>query len=311
MKNTIKLTIGAIAAVSVLSFGTGNALAGIAMPEVLPGTYNVPVSAADLALRDTFFGAGNNANGIYMNGYYDPTVITTTGTTAIDVTFVSEGAGYESTLGYYTYSPGAFAGLTHGAIDIDGQNGVSLQELIFSGAVSDIGFVFPNASSGYGQPLSTGDTYSLGGGTIFPAGTQIGLFLIQDGWDDLSNQVNGVFNSDGDYQTFYSTDFLNPENAPSNTIATDSSNVDSRHVGMLFTDSSQTKILVGFEDLNRIDRFENPLFVPTDEDFNDVVFIVSGDVSSTQIPVAPIPLAGSAIGTLFLMGAGMGLRRRK
>jgi hypothetical protein len=75
------------------------------------------------------------------------------------VTFISEGAGYENSLGYYTYNKA----------DGPGKN-------------SDLklNVLFPHISS---SVLSKGDMLQVGTGT-FPAGTVIGFFLVIRGWED-------------------------------------------------------------------------------------------------------------------------------
>jgi len=97
------------------------------------------------------------------------------------VVFVSEGAGYKNTLGYYKYDlskpPSSPAGIDSAMI------------------------IFPNVSaSGSGGGLNTGNKVYLG---QFPGGTGIGFFLKSDAF--RNGQVgNG-------YYTYYSDPAFNPE----------------------------------------------------------------------------------------------------
>ena len=93
------------------------------------------------------------------------------------VTFVSEGAGYRNSLGYYTYTLG--------------QEPDSAEEL-------DHLIVFPNSSMvGSGGGLVPGDRVYLG---TFPANTVIGWFLVANGWNGLeTTQGRGVYYSIPDF----------------------------------------------------------------------------------------------------------------
>ena len=93
------------------------------------------------------------------------------------VTFVSEGAGYRNSLGYYTYTLG--------------QEPDSIEEL-------DHLIVFPNSSMvGSGGGLVPGDRVYLG---TFPANTVIGWFLVANGWNGLeTTQGRGVYYSIPDF----------------------------------------------------------------------------------------------------------------
>lgn len=74
------------------------------------------------------------------------------------LTFISEGAGYSNTFGYYSYP--------------ESNPPNSISDL-------DLKVVFPNVSD---KILNQGDMLRLGSGT-FPAGTVIGFFLVFQGWD--------------------------------------------------------------------------------------------------------------------------------
>jgi len=96
------------------------------------------------------------------------------------ITFVSEGAGYRNSIGYYTYDAAA---PPTSASQIKAHN-----------------IIFPNASlSGSGGSLPSGAKVLLG---RFPAGTGIGWFIVADGW--TGSFVTG--------QTiYYSEPAFNPE----------------------------------------------------------------------------------------------------
>ena len=103
---------------------------------------------------------------------------------------------------------------------------------------------------------------------------------------------------------YFSVDFLNPE-AGANANFYETPDI-SRHTAMMFHDTGQDDIMVGFEDLNRQG--------PSDEDFNDAVFIVRSDPfealadNCLDIATAPSPALGLGGG---LVVAGAFFRRRK
>lgn len=119
-----------------------------------------------------------NAQYLDLNNEYD---FKLTAYSDVWVVFVSEGAGYKNTLGYYKYN---------------------LNNPPTSPAQIDSGFiVFPNVSfQGSGGQLQTGNQVYLG---RFPANTGIGFFLIANGF---SNGQVGMGN--GVYYTNYN---FNPE----------------------------------------------------------------------------------------------------
>jgi hypothetical protein len=81
------------------------------------------------------------------------------------LTFVSEGTGYQNSLGYYVYN----------------SNSIPL-----SASQIELNMLFPNVSN---QILKQGDKLQVGN-IVFPAGSVIGFFLIIDGWQ------NGVLQYD-------------------------------------------------------------------------------------------------------------------
>ena len=96
----------------------------------------------------------------------------------IYVTFVSEGAGYENTFGWYSYDANS---KPTKAADIK------------------LNVLFPTVSN---RVLNQGDMLKLGDAK-FPAGTVIGFFLIIRGWS------NGTVNYDR--ETFFTDFHLNPD----------------------------------------------------------------------------------------------------
>jgi len=81
------------------------------------------------------------------------------------LTFVSEGASFQNSLGYYVYNSNSIPSKTS-------QLGLNI--------------VFPNVSD---VILKQGDMIQVGN-TAFPAGTVIGFFLIRDGWQNGLIQFN-------------------------------------------------------------------------------------------------------------------------
>ncbi|QJD95795.1 LruC domain-containing protein [Mucilaginibacter robiniae] len=140
-----------------------------------------------------------------------------TATSDVWITFVSEGAGLVSSLGYYTYTTGNPPTST---ADID-----------------KITLIFPNASAvGSAGGLNSGDKVKLG---RFSAGTSIGFVLLQNSWSTTSGVITNTVK-------FYSDYALNPET----TTAT------KKHTVTLYDDVHKV-FLIGFEDLNRQTESDN------------------------------------------------------
>jgi|GEM_PF-775858 len=229
----------------------------------------------------------------FLNLAYDPN-ITLQEDAHIGVTFIDEGAGYKNSLGYFTFDDNTFAEMNFADIDTDSSGRVDIDEVQnLSGVTS--GMIFNNSSkSGAGGSLNAGDTvsltqsditpdgsggYTLSGGELFEGGTNIGFFLMQNAWQN--GEVQGWDNSNNPI-TFYSVDFLNPENDGTATI--DNAAEDSRHIAMMSSSEQPDQIILGFEDLVRPGG---------DNDFNDALFIVSGDPVTALF--AAIPTAQNVI----------------
>lgn len=149
-------------------------------------------------------------------------VINVTARSEVWITFVSEGAGFQNALGFYTYRTGSPPNSASGGT--------------LFGGIDKITYVFPNASStGSGGGLKSGDKVKLG---TFDAGTTIGFVLLQNAWTG-----NGV-NTSG--TKFYTQDEFNPE----------STSALRKHTVMLY-DAAHKLYLLGFEDQNRSGSSDN------------------------------------------------------
>lgn len=97
------------------------------------------------------------------------------------ITFVSEGAGYRNSIGFYTYPTNTPPS--------------SLSD------ITAIKFIFPNASlEGGNGSLYSGEKVKIGN---FNAGTTIGFVIFSNGWDDSKVDISN--------DAFFSNDYLNPE----------------------------------------------------------------------------------------------------
>ncbi|MHC5002651.1 MAG: DUF4114 domain-containing protein [Planctomycetota bacterium] len=258
-------------------------------PHAPAGIFSVPdcCSIDTSTVISTYLPEQQNVDAQYLDPGYNPNLVFGVDT-ALVVSFVDEGASYPNTLGSLLYPDGTFDGLTKADVDLDGDGNVSIDEVLSVDGVS-VGIVFQNAAKlGAGGPLLPRDSVLLGDGFVVPAGSRMAFFLIQDGWVG-----NGYIRSFGGHPeqrlVFYTIDFLNPEAGPSATLATDSSTNSSRHVAMLFSDDQYDSILMGFEDLHRLDPSRNVYGFPSDEDFNDTIFCLT--------PVEYAALAGTNIFT--------------
>jgi len=300
----------------------------MAVPAVARAADPVPTplhsTTVDKVILDTVARALPESTAVgaeFLNPDYNPNLYFTEDAQT-SVTFVSEGAGYRNSLGYFTFEQGSFDGLTHGDIDSNGSGIVSVQELSSVSGVTDMGIIFGNASgaggfAGSGGTLQTGDTFVLGGGslntdngdwqlsggTVFEEGTGMGFFVMANAWD--GRRVQG-WDTSQEISTYYSVDFLNPENSASATM--DDTSGAARHVAMLNV-AEEDQLILGFEDLLR------PY---GDNDFNDAVFIVrttpEGAYDTDILPTvsaAPTPGIGVAGMLAVLVGAGLARHRTK
>jgi len=277
------------------------------LSEVPVGTTYTPLTGAELASINALFPNANNSGAIYNSKVFDPTVVLAA-SSKVSFTFTGEDASYLNSLGYYAYTGNPFSSLTHGAVNTNMTNGVSLKELAALPGIQ-MGLVFPNTSlAGSGGLMVPGYTQALGGtlgsGQVFSAGTRIGFFLVQNGWDPATDTVKGWESTDfRDPLVMYSADFLSPENVASSPGPLGSSLIN-RHFGMIYSDATHSRIYVGVEDQNRN---------ASDHDFNDTMGIITssvpGALHNTNIPTAPAPVLGSGLALLFMAGSGYFFRR--
>ncbi|QKJ67723.1 LruC domain-containing protein [Deefgea piscis] len=168
-----------------------------------------------------------------------------TQTAEVWVTFLSEGAGYLNSVGYFSY---------------DTANPPQLRSQV------NEKMIFANASmpSPLTAATTTGNTVYLG---TFQPGQSLGFMIVANGWSSTGRSVNGTrVPGVKDYADpnaiFYTLRSLNPEVSDSRNLNT--------HTLMLkdLSDSSPTyqRLVIGFEDINRV--------VGGDHDFNDVVLAI-------------------------------------
>jgi hypothetical protein len=213
----------------VLGNGTETTTIEISRTDHVPDPAT-PVFAGDLLVE------GRPIDPATVRGITHAGNLTLAGDAEVTVAIVSENAGYRNTVGWYA---------------------------IEDGAIVDPKILFANASlAGSGGTLAPGDTVSLG---VVPAGTQLGMFLIADGWSSAVNRaaiasgeplrVEGgrIFAGATELQgaVYFSHDPALGSDGQDHLLAGVSSDRD----GFFY---------VGWEDL----------FASGDEDFNDVVFRV-------------------------------------
>jgi LruC domain-containing protein len=185
-----------------------------------------------------------NAQGLIPDSD-DKTNVRFTENAEVWVTFVTEGAGYRNSVGYFVYDP--LNPPTSPA---------QVQEKI----------IFANASTS--TPLDSVGTYQntvkLGS---FTAGQALGFVIVSDGFSSTGRLLNGVRTSGvkdnaNKAWIFYTLRQLNPEASSAQNL-----NV---HTVMLkdVSDASEgyQRLVIGFEDINRE--------TGGDHDFNDVVLAV-------------------------------------
>lgn len=235
-----------------------------------------PVPNSVLSLIGGVLPERSNAGAAFLSDSYTANLAVDQSCT-IEITLLWEGAGYRNSLGYFTYTG-----------DLAGNVSVTSSNLI------EPNCSFPGAGS-----MASGDTYVLRGASgdvrVFAPGERVGFFLIADGhrrspevaawvpnYPDVPSQSPAANRQIG-RGLFTTLPSLNPEvelNAESRA----------KHLAMLavegvpgFLDGDDF-LLCGFEDLHRS--------VNSDDDFNDLVFVIRSDpvtaVSTTTVfPFAP------------------------
>ncbi|ERM81423.1 hypothetical protein P872_09390 [Rhodonellum psychrophilum GCM71 = DSM 17998] len=140
------------------------------------------------------------------------------------ITFVHNGAGYKNAVGYYYYKNG--------------------QEPKIPADIKNLTIIYPNISA-----LKSGDKVKLKGdlpGGGFSKDTNVGWFLIADGWKGVLTKGNAVIYSQAELNSIVKDPNLR------------------EHMVFLY-DQTERVLLMGWEDLLR-DKSS------CDHDFNDVVF---------------------------------------
>ena len=247
----------------------------------------VEVPASYLEVIDTVLAERSQIDESFLDPTYN-NELSLGGPGKIRVTFIKEGAANRNSLGYYTYSDATFAGLTKGDVDTDGSSIISVDELASLPDV-EIGWVFPNATKieDTGGMLVQGDSYVLDVDREFPVGTKLGFFLVVKGWLGDGTIQEPYMDGIKPYVMF-TTDFLNPEAGGDADLSTDSFANNSRQAALIFDSSERNEIILGFEDIRR--RLQADGSIGGDQDFNDAVFSVSSDPSSS-LAGSPIAIA--------------------
>lgn len=289
-------------------------------PEVPDSLISVAVDGYILDTVSTALPEQQQVGAEFLDPVYNPNMVFTADT-QVSVTFISEGAGYKNTLGYFAYDANTFDNLTFGNIDLDSSGYISAKEIQSLDGVSDVGIIFGNASgaggyAGTGGELETGDTFVIGdgvyttegdgwsitGGDVFSENTRMGFFVAANAWNGSS--VNS-WDNDYEVKTYWTEDFLNPENSVDATQ--DNSGDVSRHVAMLSIEG-ENQLLLGFEDLTRPGG---------DNDFNDAVFLIrttpEDGFNQENLPsVNPAPAPGiGSIACIIFSGAVFAARRKR
>ena len=155
----------------------------------------------------------------------------------IKVSFISEGAGYLNSVGYFKF------------------NASELSSLPITSVVDTI--IFPNFSDNL---LQFGQAVDLGN---FSAGDAIGFTIVANGW--LPGGINAFKTANSIFRTIRR---FNPEN-PSTT------NLEAHT--LLYVYPEKQLLILAFEDLNRKTSSANDGNLTSDDDFNDVILAIHVD----------------------------------
>jgi len=249
-------------------------LVGVAGPATAQSgtTRYLTVPSSVMKTVGEVFPEASNAGASYVSEVYSPNLLVTERAT-VQVTFVWEGAGYQNTLGYFTY----------------------VEEPDGSVTIKDRNLIFANASFPSQGTRKTGEQVDLlaadGTPRVFEPGEKVGFFVVANGWKDLAairdwdrtrpeipaaDAAGNLAIGLGSYTTLSE---LNPEMALAHPDL-------ARHVAMIRMDPTagflddKEYFLTGFEDLNRAKNSDN--------DFNDVVVIVTATpetaIETTEVP---------------------------
>jgi hypothetical protein len=250
----------------------GSAHAAVNEHSFIDSQIEVPAAVME-AVHNTF-PERHPVSSAYLSPTFDPNLVISD-RTSVSVTFLWGVTGYRNSFGYFTYR------LSSSGIEI-----------------LDRQLVFPNASSNKGT-LQPGETATLrdGNGQVryFEAGTRIGFFLVANGWNGSSvagwneqrpqlPSADPKVNAKVAHGVFTTVDALNPE------VGADKPEL-ARHTAMVqmlgnaaFLEG-QPYFLVGMEDVRRDQGSDN--------DFNDVVFMVRSTVSNAFQGTHVLPVSSS------------------
>jgi LruC domain-containing protein len=198
------------------------------------------------------------------------------------VTFISEGAGYRNSLGFFTFTN--YANLP--SFPLPNNTNFTTTDPLHRR------IIFPNTSlPNSGGNLTAGTTVQLvdpvTGSPLFQPGNNIGFFVLADG-SNIPPTTVGIKNYLNDVWMFYTIKKMNPETG---TLATPRGPVaNSAHTVLLYDKTILTKtvVVLGMEDMNR-----NP-GTGCDNDFNDVLFAITTNppdaIDTSSLNVLPPPL---------------------
>ena len=189
------------------------------------------------------------------------------------VTFMNEGAGFENSVGFFTYDLKSVP-----VRNADGSNSLRSEKIFF-----------PRASTSFPLPRSstTGTTVYLGKFDGGANGLGIGFMVVANGWSNTGRDgVPGVKTNQDKSWVYYSMKGLNPECVGKTTAAC--GNLDQHSV--LLNDSAVTgtdgvnyrRLVLGIEDFKRTDG-------GCDHDFNDVLMAVHLTPSESVGNLASLP----------------------
>jgi len=203
----------------------------------------------------------SNAMAAYVSETY-PTNLTFSAATTVRIIFVREGAWYQNSLGYFTYTD-----------NLDGSVSITSADLLIADATEP-------------SSVQRGDGFELrdssGAVRTFQAGEKLGFFLIADGYSENSSIVSGwsfgfadalgsvpshdpAINAQRGEGCYCSLSRLNPEMAEGGAAK-------ARHMVMIKIPGvagflgGVDYLACGWEDLRRTGK--------SDDDFNDLLFVV-------------------------------------
>ncbi|MEQ1637794.1 MAG: DUF4114 domain-containing protein [Methylococcales bacterium] len=167
----------------------------------------------------------------------------------IKVSYVSEGAGYENSVGFFKFTKDTFSSVNKSTV-------MTTEKIIF-----------PNFSS---NVLQFGKTVDLGN---FVANDAIGFTIIGNGWQTVDSKgkvsKKGMVDTNkANTKIFRTIKRFNPETVnasdwPSHTL--------------LFSYPEKQLMVLAFEDLNREKNTNNDFSYTSDNDFNDVIIAIHVD----------------------------------